>query len=804
MKSFIDPLFHILESIPVGSQGAADAISQFISTCELDSEILHSMSVDPNFPSFVRHLTAEAVVNMKESIGITSVSDLASSILQFLSSISMRHPVIHEIITSNTCLDDIITNFFDLYIYKADLRNINAPAIFPYLKFIGILSSSQRVDITQPKTLEIVFHITSSLLENPQLSAWAAAIIAGLSRNCPAAEAHLKTMPNLLQVKRDLSSLFASNDVCIVCAALSATVSLFPIGTDAVSALRAATHFISSESQFQLLMPLACSAIRDLVKKTKLTDDELTTILMAALTAKGYNAFTLFNLLTDLSDYHSTITAIIKTTEYLETLFSSLLSHDEEYVTESGCNLLLSLSDYDPQLFNGLNESNLFSEIFHVLLEIPNNVASFRSEPFIILLRLLFTGGAPKKSDIALLTNHEDFIFTTFLRHVENNESYLSVSLFLFIQQCSKYIKGWSIRIKRIVIDSIFPTLVVNVIHESENKHATKDALNALLFFCNCKESEFLEMFLSSFILLVKKTHEDKANCINANKQLTEKIEQLTRAKTQSESHVDELTQMHAQALKELNESKTQSNQMPTIIQPSQQSNALDSNIVTDLKTKLEKFKADNRSLRYENDVLKQKYYKIKKICRELHKDNQEILSSYQNQNIAAAANKSFETSYNKAKADITKTTKVISAYTDRDFHHEETVEKLATAQKVIYEDSQKIVKLESDLRTQIAVNEQLKKDLENVTNELNNERNHSNKLQTDFEQIEKQNNQYRTTQKDINHVKKKYAAKRHQLQQQLLDIEKDRAKWESIAKFYHKLCQSKGDAVKEVYHVFT
>ncbi|OHT12182.1 hypothetical protein TRFO_18194 [Tritrichomonas foetus] len=794
MKSFIDPICHILESLPIGCQSSADAISQFISTCEIDSEILYSLSTDPQFPPLVRHFTTEAIANMKESTGISTVSDLASSILQFLSSISMRHPVIHEIITSNTNLDDLILAFYDYHISKADIRNINAPLIFPYLKFIALLSASHHVDIIQPKTLEIIFNIASSLLDNPQLAAWSAAIIAGLSRNCPAAEAHIKTMPNLLKIKRDLSSLFSSNDVCIVCAALSATVSLFPIGTDAVSALRASTHFIASDSQFQLLLPLAADAIRDLVQKTKLTEEELTTLLMTAVTAKGYNAYTLFHLLVDLTEYHPAIASIVKTTEYLETLFVSLLSHEEEFVAESGCHLLLCLADNDPHLFVGLNETNLFMTIFSALTEIPVNESSFRSEPFVILLRFLYQGGPPKKSDIALLTQKEDYIFTTFLRHIENNESFLSVCLFLFISQSAKYIKGWTMRLKRIVIDSVFPALVVNVLNESENKHATKDALNALMYFCGCKEPEFFDLFISSYVLLVQRSKEEKKTYIKERNDLLEQLTRIKIEKVNSDSQIEELNQLNSQMINELNISRTKSSMI----------NIGDNNNNTINSNKLEHLKAQIRSLKEENEILKMKTRKQRKDIHQLKSENIGFISKLQSQS-QLPSNIDIN---RKSKSDIVTNNQdskmTVSVLTNRNFRDEELEEKLASAHKVIYDNSQKMMQLESDLRVQVAANEQLKKELNQLKTELNKEKDHSNQLQMDIEQIEKQNVQYRTLQKDINHIKRKYATKRQQLQEKMAEVEREKGKWESIARFYNKLCQSKGDTMKEVYHVFS
>lgn len=792
MKSYIDPVCRILESNRPGSQSSIDVISQFISTCEIDPQVLYTFSIDPQFSTLVRHLTVEAVVNMKESTGIKSVSDLASSILQFLSTLSTKHPILHEIITSNTNLDDIITAFYNNYILKSDIRSINAPLIFPYIKFISILASSPRVNIIEPQNLNIIFTITSSLLENPQLSAWAAAIIAGLARNCPAAEAYLKTMPNLLQVKRDLSQLFSSNDICIVCASLSATVALFPIGTDAISALRASTHFLASDSQFQLLLPLASMAIIDLVKKSKLTEEELTTILMTAITAKSYNAFTLFHLLSDLTEYHPIIANIIKTTEYMETLFVSLLSHEEEYVAESGCHFLLCLSDCDSNLFSGLNQTDLFATILASLLEIPATDSGYRSEPFIVLLRLILKSGPPKKTDVSLLTQNEDAIFTSFLRHIENNDSYLSIEFFLFIQSCSKYIKGWNLRMKRIVIDSVFPVLVVNVLNESENRHATEDSLYALNYFCSCKEPEFFNLFVSAYVLLVSKSRENKKKCEEERDKLLVALKDIKIEKQRSDGQIEDLNQIISQQNQEL--TKSRKNNTDSNANNQTQINPIQNDSTKDVKAEINLLKEKNEELNF-------KYHKQKKLSQKLREENIQLLKKleYSLENDSVPQN--VDINQNDKQEVITK---IVTNYSSRNFTDEENKDKIASMQKTIFEDSQKISRLESDLRIQKGTNEKLMKEMEQLQNELNKERDHSNQLQSDIEQVEKQNLQYRSVQKDINHVKRKYEAKKTSLVQKLAELEKEKGKWESLAKFYGKLCQSKGDAVKEVYHVFS
>ena len=217
----------------------------------------------------------------------------------------------------------------------------------------------------------------------------------------------------------------------------------------------------------------------------------------------------------------------------------------------------------------------------------------------------------------------------------------------------------------------------------------------------------------------------------------------------------------------------------------------------------LNDLKAEINFLKEKNEELKFKYHKQKKITQNLKEENIQILKKLES-SLEDDSN-SQKVSFNKnidQKSEII--TKRISNFSDRNFTDEENADKIASMQKTIFEDSQKIARLESDLRIQKGMNEKLSKEMEQLQNELNTEKDHANQLQNDMEQVEKQNLQYRTVQKDINHVKRKYAAKKSLMIQKIADLEKEKGKWESLAKFYGKLCQSKGDVVKEVYHVFS
>jgi hypothetical protein len=181
---------------------------------------------------------------------------------------------------------------------------------------------------------------------------------------------------------------------------------------------------------------LAADAILDFVKKAKLSQEELTTILVSALRSTGVRSHIIYHLLVDLVNYHSLLTEIMKLTQFLEKLFISIIEHDCNFVPQAACDCLLILSNCDDQLFEGLNQTALFKKVLARLKR------SSDTESIVLLLRMITQGGELKQNDVKRLVVCEDFLFTFFLRNIELGNSPLSVSLFLFLTHCIRYIKG--------------------------------------------------------------------------------------------------------------------------------------------------------------------------------------------------------------------------------------------------------------------------------------------------------------------------------------------------------------------------
>jgi hypothetical protein len=106
-----------------------------------------------------------------------------------------------------------------------------------------------------------------------------------------------------------------------------------------------AVHFLATESPFCLMTRLAADSILALTKKTKLSREELTAVLTAALKATGVRAAAIYHMLTELKDYHRAIAKTVKSTTFLERLFISIIDQDSDFADLIASHFLLVLRD---------------------------------------------------------------------------------------------------------------------------------------------------------------------------------------------------------------------------------------------------------------------------------------------------------------------------------------------------------------------------------------------------------------------------------------------------------------------------
>ena len=750
------------EDETLGEDDVNEIVEQFVTTCEYDYDVLAEVGKDEMFPNFVQHLL---------SCSYRCGGELATLIVQFLATVAAADPYLYDVIAANTDLSDFAFNHFSKYTETVDIEKVKATAIFPFVKFAAMVANSKRFNMTEPQSVNILVASAVALLNDAQLAAWAAAILAGLTRNSSVAEAYLRSLPNRLQVKRSLFGLRSSNDVCVVCASISTLTAMFLVKPDSCSDLQMLVQFVASESQFFLMPILAGDAVMDLIKKkTKLVREDLTKLLAAALTAKGMHAVAVFKLLVDLSEYHPLMAQIVRQTPYLGQLFQSLIAHEEDFVLPCGCQFLLQLSDCDQDLLVGMNKSDLFAIILEALVDSGPS----RFESLAVLLCML--AFELKKTDVALLSQAEDFLFTAFLRAIEDNSCFLSLVMFRLLHKCAKYMKGWTIHIKRIVVDTQFPVLIANVLQESCERHVTRSALETLQYFITTNEPEFSDLFTSAFLMLGKRRQQEQTMTEDQHRvermQTRRVIENLETLKRQHASELERMKeethlattyhdQTHRSEVKaEPRRASTDSSAGRIKPQASHVANLKEEN--TELQTKLAEQSAVITSQQNELENLREQN---RRLLDKLEDLKCEIESRDQEKQV-------FEKQLQDAKAE------------EQTFALRDAESKLQLAQRTVLKLRKALEDTRNECMTGVEQNKRMQTEIGTMRALLEQQQAESQKLVADLDLLEGQNNQLRANQQNLNDIRRKYAAKREKLESQIREERKEKRQWESVARF--------------------
>ena len=750
----------------LGVDDVNEIVKQFVTTCEYDSDVLAEVGKDEMFPSFVQHLL---------SCSYRCGGELATLIVQFLATVASSDPYLYDVIAANTDLSDFAFNHFSRYTESVDIEKVKATAIFPFVKFAAMVANSKRLNMTEPQSVNILVASAIALLNDAQLAAWAAAILAGLARNSSVAEAYLRSLPNRLQVKRSLFGLRSSNDVCVVCASMSALTAMFLVKADSCSDLQMLVQFVASESQFFLMPILAGDAVMDLIKKkTKLVREDLTKLLAAALTAKGMHAVAVFKLLVDLSEYHPVMAQIVRQTPYLGQLFQSLIAHEEDFVLPCGCQFLLHLSDCDRDLLVGMNKSDLFAIILEALVDSSPS----RFESLAVLLCML--AFELKKTDAALLSQAEDFLFTAFLRAIEDNNSFLSLVMFRLLNKCAKYMKGWTIHIKRIVIDTQFPVLIANVLQESCERHVTRSALETLQYFITTNEPEFSDLFTSAFLMLGKRRQTEQSLTEDQHRvermQTRRVIENLETLKRQHESELERMKEENSHLLTTYHDQTHRSEMRAEPRRLSTDSSVGRIKSQTSHVSHVTNLKEENTELQTQlaeqSAIITSQQNEIDK----LREQNRLLLDKLEDLKCEIESRDQEKELFQKQLQD--------ARSEEQKFALRDAESKLQNAQRIVLKIRKELEDTQHECMSGIEENKRMQAEIGTMRTLLKQQQEQSQKLVADLDILEGQNDQLRANQQNLNDIRLKYTAKREKLESQITEERKQKRQWETVARF--------------------
>ena len=796
MKSALSPVCDALTANQSADEFNA-IVTQYVSTFDTSFESIQTLTNDPLLSEFIQFLNAALYSSPIPKPGEGAVPQVVVAVLKFMNTLLTSNSLLLDTIAASCNLDNLIPQFFDANLGTSGLMEIEVSHLFLPLKFVALVASSKRVKMNSTTAADTMIAVACSLLNNPQLSAWAAACIAGFCRHCESFSAVLKSHPMLGALKADLTTMLPSCDPCVVVAGLAATVMLFNVGDNADTALTAAMKYLVEESQFQLATQLCSWTILSLASKVKLLETDLTSLLGMLLGATGMRACTIYSLFSQLIDMKYRFGR----QDQVKEIMMSLLHCEDDFVSVAGCQFLFNLAANVPSIMTGIDaDGSLTCDALHCLNDLAVKDNTERTESVLMIIRLLIDGSGINDIVLETLKAQEDLLFTNFIRNIEANHAFLSVSFFSILMICAKHLPKWVLRVKRVLVESQFAALLAHVLTSSQNRKAIADALMALQFYTNdCEPTQaprntfFLDSAVSGFLVVNQRREEPQQvpiqvageATVRAHENETQRmLREIASLKASLASESNRAAIINECNLKLGEEIRKREHD---IIHLQQEVSKLTIEI-NDKQERLTLAQASLEERRKENaELLEQvESFKGEKAKnRALQKRNQEMESHISD----------LETHIDHLKSkqqELRSLTKALN----RELRKRET--ELVSVQKTCDEAQQRnsdlhasITSLSADLKSVQEENASLQSSLQDTTDE-------NSRLSQAITALESQNLELRSSIRTAAELKSQYDLKAASLRAKLHQLEDEKRKWEGIAKFVHEVGTIKSETVRQ------
>ena len=511
-------------------------IEQFISSLNIDSITLSNLANDSNFPTLIQCLMLSVTRVPVPSQSEGKAPKRVLNILQFLTQIAHLSPDIARIISANISADTVFANFFKKST-EDNSRKVDATRHLPFLKFICVLASEADMLVASTESVGYLYSVAVDLFNSAEVAKWAIATVAALVKNTPVAASFIRSTHNFGKLKTTLASLLSSEDPAVVISSLALLVLLFPASITPNTSVKAAINAIAPLEGFPPAIHLISWIIFELNESAPLNAESIWTLIQVAM--KGDNrAFTIYNLLIDLSEQHHIILDVMQSMNCLFALINSLLDTEDGFVAISGCTFLYTVfQDSNDYVFSE-DVVDPFTKSLRLVLAMRKFSQSERREAAVLLLRFMVRARESITYVIKILEENEQSLFLDFQRQIEQNNSFLSVVYFLFLYEASHFLRHWRQKLISLIIDSQFPALLVHVITESRNRMAISDSLRVSQILSNGMKNDVIyepspmfDSLVSGYLLINHKRSEavrkERSNHFQAEDEMYYKINEL-------------------------------------------------------------------------------------------------------------------------------------------------------------------------------------------------------------------------------------------------------------------------------------
>lgn len=778
---------HVIKSCSNPSISSSDKIviiNQYISTSDIHHRYVKQLAQDPNLNQF-SNLLFQIFSEIKFDSRLSNqYEEFTKSVASYITQICLKSPYILDLFASSPYLNNIIVNTFGNLVSSGNILTIEPTTIFPYVKMLAILCMSNEVAINSAHSLEVLCRLISHLITHPQLSAWVNAILSGVVRHSSSAEEFVRSQRNLVQIKKELMSLLSANDICVVCSALCASTLLFPPGNDCSSSIKAAINFISTNTKFPIMRHLASMIIQSLTKFIRIDIAGLTTIMNSILNEKGIGCHAIIQLLFSMTDYYEVIGSVLKSTKFISSLINFLLNSEDDYVAVAGCHFILTIFNIVPSLFESLPDNKIFEKSFASFMNLDNQASAEKRESHLLLLSAFIKSELMTSHDVSTLQMYENDIFTGFLRHVELGNEYLAVCYYIFLMHCKDYIQQWDERIRLIVLDSQFICLCISVLFNSQTRMSITNALLSLkdiLIDQSILSRKFFDSTVTGFLIFNNKS---KENTDKVRYDFEKKINELNNV-------IDRLSGEKNVQTKRINALIEENSSMKDNIQHK----IHQAETIGDREERIQQLEKQVRLLQNENVSLQEKLTESAVRSRSAIHNNKDIINQLE---LVQQSDKDKQNQLFKRERELKAVNDLVMSLR---LQLDEKDNQLSIAQSRSVAAESKAQQFEKRYKDERELTKRLVRAAEKLREDLFNEQTRSAKLSQDLETIEQSKRKLQLQVKDIEAVKNKYNEKTDEVRQKMYELEREKNKWESIAKFSNKIKKSKYEAQQEVFN---
>jgi peptidoglycan hydrolase CwlO-like protein len=609
--------------------------------------------------------------------------------------------------------------------------------------------------------------------------------------------------------KQKLAALLPSTDPCVVVASLAATSLLYSLAADTETAVSAALKFLSEESPFPLTTQLSVWTVLALAPRVKLEERDLENVLCIPLSATGMRLYYVFGLLIQFVDlrYH------FGTQDQMKVLCHAIIQCEASYAAVAGCNFLYSIAETNPSLLVRIDQTGHF--VKRALNRLFTTTDPEIVETLLVVMMILIDSSGIAERTVPLLIEYEESLFMNFLRHVENSEAFLAVAFLSFLVRCSREIPKWLQRVKRILVESQFPALLVHVLSSSLNRRAVSDALRAVQFFVNecdpppaLRNSFFFDAAVSGF-LVINQNNRDRIGAVEI--QLEQEKRDFAILQQQLELEKTELKREKIDLQAELDRERERLRSQVDSSDRSTDELERRNQEIRQLNEEISRMHQRIAQMATRMSDRKEKLRSARTYLEDFGHQNSELLNVTKKLEGAELENRSLKKANAQMEVKIQELEGQLSAviFRARDFQ-----KRLKTIQRELEERDDHVAQLQDACNQSQKRNKMLHESLQGAISERAvladaNERMRSevgdlssknSELSSAVTTLETANLEIRRQVKSVDTLRDNHRKKKAELKKRIGILEKEKRKWETVAKFVQRVGTVKGEALTDVF----